>query len=170
MLNLIKSRLIKYLTLFFLVQFFCIVILFLLTKIFSIGVYFFDGIISTFLASTVVFCFYWILNKRNLDGKDHVIILLISLLFFVVFPLTSSRSLSMNLLEHLNNKETFSEEEVKQVILNYVNSEGGYDRRVIEQQSIGNFLKNEDGTYTLSAKAKVIVKVSEFLKFAYSVN
>ena len=131
--------------------------------------YFFTGLLGL-LVSFILLLAVENIFLRNTSLKDSLIIFLLTLNFFTIVPLTSSRSLSMYLLTNLVEYKVFEKEDVNFILNKYILSDSGSDKRIDEQKSIGNFVEENNESYLLSSRALIIVKVSEIIKKVYGIK
>lgn len=144
-------------------------------------VLFYRGLLYLVLTSLGIFAVILFvsirLNYRYFESMIAALVLALSihLNFFVVFPVTLERSISMYLLTTLEkNKITacggLTKEQMKEGLINtFVIEKDALQKRIIEQSIINMIEKNED-CYTVTDQAKRFVQFSTFIKALYNIK
>ena len=131
---------------------------------------------SIFFISTLIF--YLIRPTKYLQSIISAIIISISLniCFFIVFPVTFDRSVTMYLLNTLKKQTTeksqpyLSEKELETLFIDeYVVSQKAINRRV-QEQSVINFLENKSDQIYLTPKSIKFLNLSEKIKKIYNLK
>lgn len=96
--------------------------------------------------------------------------------FFIVFPVTFDRSITMYLLSTLKEKSAshtcggLSKKSLEQYFVDeYILKSKAIDRR-IQEQSIINFIKEEESCVRLTTKGNNFLNLSELIKKMYSLK
>ncbi len=126
-------------------------------------------ILIIFISTPFVYLFA---RSLHLPGEIAFLIqtttISLNLCFFVLFPVTFDRSVTMFLLNTLN-QSSYTERGLEEKFINdYVISQKAIKRR-IEEQSIIGFAK-DDNKLELSSKAKTFLKISDIINKIYSVK
>lgn len=129
-------------------------------------------IITTLFLTTIVIVLYKI--NRNIKIESLIAAILVSasihLSVFVVFPVTFERSVTMYLLNTINDQkdEGISNHDLEYKLINdYIINNKALNKR-IEEQSIIGFIEENDGKITLSNKAIKFIYFSKTIKKVYS--
>lgn len=144
-------------------------------------VLFYRGILllltTTIVCSLLLFLFR---QKFKLETQSFIAALTISLSFhlsfFVIFPVTFDRSVTMYLLSTLAKKPAsqncpgIGKSALKEAfITEYVKENRAIERRIYEQSFI-NFVKEEKECVTLTSKGHRFLNFSLFIKKLYGIN
>lgn len=146
----------------------------------SQSVLFYRGLLLLILISFVFLIMMLVINKKlkiNLETLIAVILISVSinLIFFVVFPVTFERSVTMFLLNTLKNNSDNScygltkLDLEKKLINDYVIKRRAIDKRVNEQEIIG-FIKEKNNCFSLTSKADKFLKLSEIIGRFYNLK
>jgi hypothetical protein len=140
------------------------------------SVLFYRGVVylttSLLILLIVILFIYLKLKKGNIETMISALIVsfAIHLSIFVVFPVTFDRSVSMYLLNTINNSNgSISKKDLEnRLISDYVLESKAVERRINEQSTTG-FVENKDNV-KLSSKGKAFLEISEIIKKIYSLN
>lgn len=169
--------------LFIFVLFTLIFILFFHTPLF-IGqkVLFYRGVELLAVTSIIVCIIMTLINRIwiNLYWESLIaaisISISINMCFFLLFPITIDRSISMYLLTTLRDKDIdqgrigISEKKLEEYFIeDYVNNKQAVKRRIFEQ-SIINMIKEQDGYVKLTNNGKVFMQFLQVIKIIYAIN
>lgn len=135
----------------------------------SMDVLFYRGILLLFVICIFVAILIFFLKKYTfkdiLTYRDLVLsitlIFSFNMLFFTHLPITADRSVTVFLLGYMNNNatKTITEDEMNSFFIEkYVYSYGAMDRRVHEQITSGNLVKEENG-YRITSKGRLLMKL-----------
>lgn len=131
---------------------------------------------SIFFISILIF--YHIRPTKYLQSIISAIIVstALNICFFVVFPVTFDRSVTMYLLNTLKNQTTeesqpyLSEKELETLFIDeYVISQKAISRR-IQEQSVIDFLENKSDQIYLTPKSIKFLNLSEKIKKIYNLK
>lgn len=164
-----------YFTIFFVFSF--LYLLLLQTPLFaSVKVLFYRGVLLLLFSFLCFVAGYFILRKKfGLREETFLAALVMSLslhlAFFVVFPVTFERSITMFFLKELSSQTTYSglcggltsKQAEESLIKDYIIGKGAVARRVEEQRIIG-FVDNGNECIQITGKGR------SFLEFAKMVN
>jgi hypothetical protein len=92
-----------------------------------------------------------------------------NLAFFVVFPVTFERSVTMYLLKKIAHKKISKKELEKNLINEYIIKNNALDKRINEQKVI-DFIKEKDGYLWLTRKAKKFIDFSKIIGHWYNLK
>lgn len=143
-----------------------------------IPVYTYYGIISLCILTIILGVILWIFTKKKIfcfDIKDSIITLLlcffINIFVFCMVPVTLERSISVFMLNDMNNKgNEYTKEEIEQVFIDkYVYEYEAFEKRFEEQLYTGTISYNQ-GKYTISDKGKKMVDMFYLIKILYNVT
>ena len=149
----------------------------LITPIFSNQkVLFYRGLILFAISSIITFIIFTFFKKISkeftLESRINGIIfsLSIHLCFFIIFPVTFDRSVTMYLLNTINennDKTCLQENNIQQKLIDeYIVEQQAIPRRIYEQ-SIINFIKLNNNCIQLTSKSKKFLKFSNIVKEIY---
>ncbi len=100
----------------------------------------------------------------------------INLALFITFPITYDRSITMYLLDRLNNPPSnslckgYTESELEQRLLTeYIQKNQALKKR-LHEQSVIKFIQQDNQCITITDKAKRFLQVSEIIKKIYKVS
>lgn len=142
---------------------------------------FYRGIWLLIIISFVFLLLALVFNKKfkfNLETLIAAILISISinLSFFVVFPVTFERSVTMFLLNTLNNNNFnnfcsgLTKKQLENKLINeYIIKNNAIDKRVNEQKII-DFINEEKSCISLTSKAGKFLKLSELIKKIYGIK
>ena len=92
-----------------------------------------------------------------------------NLVFFVVFPVTFERSVTMYLLKKIADKKISKKELEKNLINEYIIRNKALDKRISEQKVI-DFIKEKDGYLWLTEEAKKFIDWSKIINHWYNLK
>lgn len=175
--NLFKKTFLHYLGIFvlFTAIYLC---LFRTPLLISQQVLFYRGLGLLFITVIVTLILLLILrNKLKLNSEtliaSIVMSLSINLVFFVVFPVTFERSVTMYVLNKLNtskqtqNCQGLNKNDLeKDFIKNYVIKNQAMQKRIIEQKII-NMINEEDNCISISSRGRSFVDFSRVIERIY---
>lgn len=151
------------------------IILFHLPVLLSPPVLFYRGLKLLFLSTILIATAAYIINHRcvRLNTETFIAAIIISisfhLSFFIVFPVTFDRSVTMYLLNTLN-ESSYSETALEQKFINeYVVDQKAIGRRINEQLII-NIIDNSNSTIKLTQQGKNFINNSQIIKFLYNIR
>ena len=132
------------------------------------SIYFFDGIYLLIIASIIN---YLIFRNRT----RNILILIITIFsmnfgFFVLFPVSYERSVSVQLLTNLSNEVSNSEltkDDIKNEIMEITSNEEFTDKRIEEQLYTG-YLEKTDSGYRISQTIKNFVMLKSFISTIFN--
>lgn len=116
----------------------------------------------------------WVTKKWKIKCETYIAVLVLSislnLVFFIVFPVTFDRSVTMFLLNKisLHSPTTVSNLE-ESLIKKYIQENKAVQRRINEQSQIG-FVSRENQEIILSEKAKKFLEFAGWVKRMYGIN
>jgi hypothetical protein len=169
-------------TYFFLI-FSLLFFLLLRLPIFQIGVLFYRGIILLILTAVVSFSVFSFLNRKffRLSWETIIACLILSfslhLSFFVIFPVTFERSVTMYLLEKIASGEELktknqclSKQTLNQFLMEeYILKNKAIDKRIKEQE-IAGFLKATNNCVRMPPKGRFFLRVVKIIKKVYAIR
>ena len=134
------------------------------------NIYFFDGIYLLITSSIINF---FIFRKRT----KNLLITLIAVLsinfgFFVLFPVSYERSVSVSLLNNLSEENINSfitREQLQNEIKNITNNDMFLDKRINEQLYTG-YIEEVDGKYILTNRIKNFVMLQNLISILFNTN
>lgn len=92
------------------------------------------------------------------------------LVFFVIFPVTFERSITMFLLNKVNYHQGIGKERLEKILIEeYILKSKALEKRIKEQKEIGFFNVKNNGVF-LTKKAKIFLTLSLFIKKIYGVK
>jgi len=131
--------------------------------------------IITLLIEIIIFNRRWKLKTETLIAA-LVLSFAIHLSFFVVFPVTFDRSITMYLLNTLKRKQNseickgLNEKELEELFIKeYVKESQAVNRRIVEQSLI-DFVERQDDCIQLTAKGDKFLRTSEVIKKIYGIR
>ena len=127
------------------------------------SIYFFDGIYLLITASIINYLIFR-------DKIRNILILIITVFsmnfgFFVLFPVSYERSVSVQLLTNLNNEITNSEltkDDIRNEIIKVTSTEEFTDKRIEEQLYTGYIEKTDNG-YRVSQSIKSFISLKNLI-------
>lgn len=145
-----------------------------------VDIYFYDGIIILFMACLLMMVLLTLFNQgkyiRAFNYKDiilnTVIVFSFNIIFFTHVPVTAERSVSVFVLKYMNkySNQSFSEEEIEQVLINnYLEENEGIKKRFKEQYISGNIIK-DNNHYRISEQGIFLVKFYEIIEKLFNIN
>lgn len=181
MANIIFKKVVIYFTIFFLFSL-SYLLLFRTGIFYGNKVLFYRGILLLVLNMSIFILIFLFINKLfhgrfNLETFSAALVMSfsINLSLFIVFPVTFDRSITMYLLQTLENKNVqscqgLSKEDLQSNLINeYVIKNGAVQRRIMEQSVIGT-LKNNDVCIQLTERGKDFLNFSKTVKQIYGIN
>ena len=132
------------------------------------SIYFFDGIYLLIIASIIN---YLIFRNRT----RNILILIITIFsmnfgFFVLFPVSYERSVSVQLLTNLSNEVSNSEltkDDIRNEIIEITSTEEFTGKRIEEQLYTGDLEKTDSG-YRISQTIKNFVMLKSFISTIFN--
>jgi len=134
-------------------------------------------LVIAFLLTALVL--YLVRNRSKVRFETALAALVLSaslhLAFFVTFPVTFDRSVTMYLLNRLESSKTaqcagLSEQEMEQVFIKEYVKERQAMRRRIKEQSIINMLKESNQCVTLTPRGASFLRFSETVMRLYNLR
>lgn len=146
----------------------------------SFQILFYRGIVSLCLTYLFTFVLIYLLKRNRVYfeelGSGSVIAALlvsacIHLSFFILFPVTYERSVSMYLLYTLQNHKVLKKEEMKTLLIReYINEKDAVGKR-LEEQSYSSFITGNDiNGIQLTQRGKIFLYVSNIIKRIYGIK
>ena len=128
--------------------------------------------LNFFIFLLILFLFY--LKKIISYSFETIIASLIisfsfNLAFFVVFPVTFERSVTMYLLKKIANKKISKKELEKNLISEYIIKDKALDKRINEQKVI-DFIREKDGYLWITERTKKFINWSELISEWYNLK
>jgi len=116
----------------------------------------------------------WIEKIGKIKCETYMAALVLSislnLVFFVVFPVTFDRSVTMFLLNKINTSPPATVSGLEEsLIKEYIQKDKAVQRRMDEQSQIG-FVSSQNGQVTLLPKAKQFLQLSLIIKNLYGIK
>ena len=132
------------------------------------NIYFFDGIYILIFICLMVYLLF-----RN--KVKNILLIVISVFsinfgFFVLFPVSFERSVSVGLLNNLSEyseTQEFSEQDITKEILKVTSTEQFTDKRIEEQLYTG-YLESKEGKYILSENIKTYLFINDLMSRLYN--
>ena len=132
------------------------------------NIYFFDGIYILIFICLMVYLLF-----RN--KVKNILLIVISVFsinfgFFVLFPVSFERSVSVGLLNNLSEyseTQEFSEQDITREILKITSTEQFTDKRIEEQLYTG-YLESKGGKYILSDNIKTYLFINKLMSRLYN--
>lgn len=115
-----------------------------------------------------------LIKKIKLDfvaatGFLHVYAATLTAFFwFLLIPVTVERSLSIYFLEKVDVRGVVTVEDTNEILKNYVLSDLGSAKRLLEQTRIGT-LTETDGEYSLSSSTHFLLKAFDAVRSVYGI-
>ncbi len=130
-------------------------------------IYFFDGIYLLIIASIINYLIFR--NKTKNIAILIVTVFSMNFGFFVLFPVSYERSVSVQLLTNLSNKTDLelSEGEIRDEIINITNTEAFTEKRIEEQLYTGYLEQTENG-YKISNTIKNFISLKNFISTIFN--
>ena len=131
------------------------------------NIYFFDGI---YILIFICLMFYLLLRNK----VKNILVIVISVFsinfgFFVLFPVSFERSVSVGLLNNLSEyseTQEFSEQDITREILKITSTEQFTNKRIEEQLYTG-YLELQEGKYILSQNIKTYLFINKLMSRLY---
>ena len=135
---------------------------------------FYRGLIFLVIIFFFSFILLYIFRKEKSDFNFYLSALVfsfsINLCFFVIFPVTFERSVTMYILNTLFSKEGISKIELqKKLIREYVIKNEAVEKRIFEQETTG-FVKMKQDKIYLTEKGIQFLKFSKIVKKIFNIN
>jgi len=132
------------------------------------NIYFFDGIYILIFICLMVYLLF-----RN--KVKNILLIVISVFsinfgFFVLFPVSFERSVSVGLLNNLSEyseTQEFSKQDITREILKITSTEQFTDKRIEEQLYTG-YLESKEGKYILSENIKTYLFINKLMSRLYN--
>lgn len=166
--------------LIFIIFTFIFLLLFHIPLLYFFRILFYRGIVCLCLTLACVFGLIIVLKKNHIYfvgvGWGFIsAVLLVSaclhLSFFILFPVTYERSISMYLLYTLQNHKLLKKEELRNLLIReYIIEKDAVGKR-LEEQSFGTFVTGDakNGVY-LTQTGKLFLSVSNIIKGIYGIK
>ena len=134
------------------------------------NIYFFDGIYLLIISSLFN---YYLLRKKAVNTL-MIIVMVFSMNFgfFVLFPVSYERSVSVSLLNNLTQEEVdtvITKDELRNEIKKITNNDTFLDKRIEEQLYTG-YIEKVDGGYKLTSRIKNFVLLQNFISILFNTN
>ncbi len=131
------------------------------------NIYFFDGV---YILIFICLMFYFLLRNK----VKNILVIVISVFsinfgFFVLFPVSFERSVSVGLLNNLSEyseTQEFSEQDITREILKITSTEQFTNKRIEEQLYTG-YLELQEGKYILSQNIKTYLFINKLMSQLY---
>ena len=134
------------------------------------NIYFFDGI-YLLLISTIIN--YYLFKKKEVNTLIIIIaVFSMNFGFFVLFPVSYERSVSVSLLNNLTQEEidtVITKDELRNEIKKITNNDTFLDKRIEEQLYTG-YIEKADGGYKLTSRIKNFVLLQTFISILFNTN
>lgn len=136
-------------------------------------VLFYRGLMLLFLNFFVFLILILILKKRTdfyLYFSALVLAFSLNLCFFVVFPVTFERSVTMYLLNTLKNNNGILKLELEdKLVKEYILKNKALDKRLFEQKTTG-FIEEKNNRLFLTKKGETFLKLAEIIKKLFNIK
>ena len=94
----------------------------------------------------------------------------INIFFFCMVPVTIERSISVFMLNEMNEKDFYTKKEIENLFIEkYVYEYGAFDKRFKEQIATGTISKT-NSKYYLNKNGKKLLKKFKFIKNIYNIK
>jgi len=139
----------------------------------NIDILFYRGIIL--LAVTGLFFLLAFIFLRKKIGAETFLAALamslsLNLAFFVVFPVTFERSVTMFFLRNLNKVSSLSHRQSQDLLIEkYIRGKDAVEKRVHEQAVTG-FINEKNGQIKITNKGKKFIRFSQIIDWIYGVS
>ncbi len=134
------------------------------------NIYFFDGIYLLLIATLIN---YYLFRKKAVDTLIIIIMVFsMNFGFFVLFPVSYERSVSVSLLNNLTQEEmdaVITKDELRNEIKKITNNDTFLDKRIEEQLYTG-YIEKVDGGYKLTSRIKNFVLLQNFISILFNTN
>ncbi|MBR4816768.1 MAG: hypothetical protein IKZ73_05795 [Lachnospiraceae bacterium] len=134
-------------------------------------------VISGIIASALLVLFKKLKGITWLSAKDVVLVFIlccsINMVFFTLIPVTVERSVSVFMLSYMDtyDERTYTEDEISEIFVDkYVNEYGAFEKRFDEQLTTGTIEKNADGSYSITSKGRLIVKLFRLISDVFETD
>jgi len=132
------------------------------------GIYFFDGIYILIIICLLPFLIY----RKKIKNLLIIVISVFSINFgfFVLFPVSFERSVSVGLLNSMSEyseDKTFTKQEITEEIINLTSTEQFTNKRIEEQLYTGYFEKTGE-RYVLSKGINTYLLLNRLMGFLYN--
>ncbi|MCR4624909.1 MAG: hypothetical protein K5795_02920 [Lachnospiraceae bacterium] len=165
----------------YVVSFFLLVLLIRLPIFSGMHVLMYRGIvlivISGIIASVLMVLFKKLKGITWLSAKDVVLVFIlccsINMVFFTLIPVTVERSVSVFMLSYMDtfDERTYTEDEISEIFVDkYVTEYGAFEKRFDEQLTTGTIEKNADGSYSITSKGRLIVKLFRLISDVFETD
>ena len=165
----------------YVVSFFLLVLLIRLPIFSGMHVLMYRGIvlivISGIIASVLMVLFKKLKGITWLSAKDVVLVFIlccsITMVFFTLIPVTVERSVSVFMLSYMDtfDERTYTEDEISEIFVDkYVTEYGAFEKRFDEQLTTGTIEKNADGSYSITSKGRLIVKLFRLISDVFETD
>ena len=165
----------------YVVSFFLLVLLIRLPIFSGMHVLMYRGIvlivISGIIASVLMVLFKKLKGITWLSAKDVVLVFIlccsINMVFFTLIPVTVERSVSVFMLSYMDtfDERTYTEDEISEIFVDkYVTEYGAFEKRFDEQLTTGTIEKNADGSYNITSKGRLIVKLFRLISDVFETD
>jgi uncharacterized protein YacL len=132
------------------------------------NIYFFDGVYLLMVATLISF---FIFRKKSL----YIVTIIIAIFsmnfgFFVLFPVSYERSVSVSLLNSLSEdkfEKIVTKEDLRNEIKKITNNDNFLDKRIEEQLYTG-YIEEVDGGYKLTSRIKNFVYLQNFISVLFN--
>ena len=134
-------------------------------------------IIAGIIASALMVLFKKLKGITWLSAKDVVLVFIlccsINMVFFTLIPVTVERSVSVFMLSYMDtyDERTYTEDEISEIFVDkYVTEYGAFEKRFDEQLTTGTIEKNADGSYSITSKGRLIVKLFRLISDVFETD
>lgn len=140
-----------------------------------IPIYTYYGLCSLIILTIILIILLYIIKKFfSFDIKDCMITILLSfsinIFFFCMVPVTIERSISVFMLNEMNEKDFYTKKEIENLFIEkYVYEYGAFDKRFKEQIATGTISKT-NSKYYLNKNGKKLLKKFKFIKNIYNIK
>lgn len=134
------------------------------------NIYFFDGIYLLLMSSLFN---YYLLRKKAVNTLIIIVMVFsMNFGFFVLFPVSYERSVSVSLLNNLTQEEVdtvITKDELRNEIKKITNNDTFLDKRIEEQLYTG-YIEKVDGGYKLTSRIENFVLLQNFISILFNTN
>lgn len=146
----------------------------------NMHVFFYRGIILLIVSCLLMIGLLIFLKKSRLGAlftyKDIILAFIclfcFNLVFFTHVPVTADRSITIFILEYLNNQnETrIKPEEINDVFIrSFLGDRKAIEKRMIEQVTTGTVVSEENG-YKITFRGQLLLRFYEFIRKLFGIN
>ena len=131
-------------------------------------IYFFDGVYLLIIA----FIINYIIFRKRVQNLLVVLIAVFSINFgfFVLFPVSYERSVSVQLLTNLNNSDLeLSNDDIRNEIIKITSTEAFAEKRIEEQLYTG-YIEQTNNGYKISKTIKNFVSLKNFISTIFNIG